>query len=205
MQLFYAPTPNGHRARIVLEEAALPYQLHPIDLWNGEQRQDAFRKVNPLGAIPVLVDPSGPHGQAIVLSQSAAILMYVAEKCGQFVPTQAAERAEMLQWLMLAVSDIAGVNSAINQLIRSAPEKSGANVAFFETRLATFFAACNERLATRAYLASDYSIADMALYPFAQARRPLIEGARLPNLLRWMQETGRRPAVKRATADGQPA
>ena len=136
------------------------------------------------------------------MAQSAAILMYVAEKCGSSVPTQAAQRAEMLQWFMLAVSDIAGVNSAINQLIRSAPEKSGANVAFFEARLAAFFAACDRHLASRACLANEYSIADMALYPFAQARRPLIESARLPNLLRWMQETGRRPAVTRAMADG---
>jgi glutathione S-transferase len=202
MQLFYAPTPNGHRARIVLEEAALPYELKPIDLWQGEQRQEAFRQVNPLGAIPVLVDPSGPDGEATVLAQSAAILMYVAEKCGRFVPAQAAGRADMLQWFMLAVSDIAGVNSAINQLVRSAPEKSGRNVAFFEARLTGFFAACDRQLASRPCLAHEYSIADMALYPFAQARRPLIESASLTNLLRWMQETGRRPAVMRALADG---
>jgi GSH-dependent disulfide-bond oxidoreductase len=203
MQLYYAPTPNGHRARIVLEEAALPYRLHAIDLWSGEQRQDAFRQVNPLGAIPVLVDPSGPQGEPIVMAQSAAILMYVAEKCGQFLPPQATDRAEMLQWFMLAVSDIAGVNSAINRLIRSAPEKSDQNIAFFEARLAGFFAACDRQLASRACLASAYSIADMALYPFAQARRPLIESAGLPNLLRWMEETGRRPAVMRATADAK--
>ena len=202
MQLYYAPTPNGHRARIVLEEAGLPYRLHAIDLWNGEQRQEAFRQVNPLGAIPVLVDPSGPRGEALVLAQSAAILMYVAEKCGRFVPTQAAERGEFLQWFMLAVSDIAGVNSTINQLVRSAPDKSDQTVAFFEKRLAGFFAACDRHLASRAWLAHDYSIADMALYPFAQARRPLIEGARLSNLLRWMRETGSRPAVMRAMADG---
>lgn len=200
IDLYFAPTPNAERARLALEEAGFAYNLHPIDLLKGEQRNEAFLRINPMGAVPVLIDSEGPNNEEVVLSQSIAILFYVAEKCGRFIPANPILRLSMLQWMMFSGSDVAGTNSSINQLRRSAPVQVEANVAFFEARLVRYLAVCDRRLAEHTYLAEEFSLADIALYPFVVAKLELCVDAALTHLVRWTQTMGRRPAVERLMA-----
>lgn len=197
LTLYHAATPNSQRARIGLEESALSYDLRPVDLWNGEQNSATFLALNPFGAVPVLVDPLGPGGTQIVVTQSIAILHYISEKSGRLVPEDSTRRLAMMQWLAFAASDVAGTNTAINQLRRNAPSQSEANIGFFEARLKKYFFACDQRLSHYRFLAEEFSLADIALYPFADARRALIEDAKLSSVLRWVDDIAQRPAVQR--------
>ena len=199
LDLYFAPTPHAQRALLVLEETHTAYQLHNINLLKNEQTSPELLALNLLGAVPVLVDSSGFNGRRLVLTQSVAIMLYVAEQSGALIPANAERRIGMFKWLMLAASDIGGTNTAINQLARSAPEKSSANVAFFERRLLRYFGACDAHLAEHDYFADELSIADLCVYPFVVARRSLI-GDDLPHLGRWAQQIGSRVAVARAMA-----
>jgi len=195
------PTSNGQRVTIMLEECALPYRVHSVDLSKGEQRAPEFLALNPVGAIPVLVDPDGPGGAPLTLAQSAAILLYLAEKTGRFLPVPSPRRYVALQWLMHAVTDCAAATGAIFLLSARAPEKSAANLAWFEERLLQQFRAVDTRLADRDWLADELSIADFALYPVFAVRKALVEKAGgLPNLTRWAAALAARPAVARAMA-----
>src|ERR1700687_3849688 len=108
IDLYLAPTANGLRATVALEETGLPYRAHPVDLAKGEQRSPEFLKLNPAGLIPVIVDDEGPGGKPLTLSQSGAIVLYAAEKSGKLLPRDPVRRAVALQWLMQAASDISG-------------------------------------------------------------------------------------------------
>lgn len=198
IELYFASTPNAQRALIALEEAGLPYTLRPLDLLKGEQRFNSFLELNPLGAVPVLVDSDGPEGRRLVLTQSIGIILYVAERSRSLIPLDAGRRIDMFKWMMLAASDVAGTNTTINQLRRSAPDKSEANLRFFEERLLAYFASSDEQLRAFDYLASEFSLADISLYPFAIARRALIEQGGLTGLLAWMARMTERRAVAKA-------
>lgn len=194
-------TSNGQRVAIMLEECALPYRLHKVDLAKGEQRLPPFLAVNPGGAIPAIVDDGGPGGKPLALAQSGAILLYLAEKAGRLLPADPRERAEALQWLFQAVTDCAGTSGAIYYQSALMPDKSEPNVAFLEDRLLRFLRVADARLADRECLAGAYSVADIALYPVVAVRRALVERAGdLGNLLRWADAMARRPAVARGMA-----
>ena len=197
---FYTfPTSNGQRAGIMLEECGLPYRVRPVDLSKGEQRSAEFLEVNPAGAIPVIVDPEGPGGKPLALAQSAAILVYLAEKSGRFLPADGARRYLALQWTMHAASDCAASTGSIFLLSALAPEKSATNVKWFEERLLRQFRVADARLAGREWLADELSIADFALYPVVTLRKTLIDAAGdLQNLARWAAALAARPAVARA-------
>ena len=123
MELYFAPTANGLRATVALEETGLPYRTHKLDLAKGEQRSAEFLKLNPAGLIPVVVDPQGPGGKPLTLSQSGAIILYAAEKSGRFLPKDAARRALAMQWMMQAGSDIAGTSGTVFRMESSVPER----------------------------------------------------------------------------------
>jgi GST-like protein len=198
IDFYTADSSNGQRVAIMLEECGLPYKLVKLDLMGGEQRKPEFLKVNPAGAIPAIVDPDGPGGKPLSLAQSAAIVLYLAEKTQHFLPQDPARRAEALQWLMQATTDTAASSLGIFLLSTFAPEKSDANVAFFEERVLRYFRVADRRLADRPYLAQELSVADFALYPLAVVRRPLIERAGdLPHLTRWAADLAARPGVER--------
>ena len=198
IDLYYAPTANGQRAAVILEESGLAYRRHKLDLAKGDQKRPEFTALNPLAMAPVIRDDDGPGGKPLVLSQSVAIALYVAEKAGKFIPQDPARRTEMLQWLMLAASDVAMTSSTLFQLGFAAPEKSAANIKFFEQRLARFLAACDGRLAGRDYLADELSVADFTLYPNAVARRAAIDQhGPMPNVVRWMERMAAREGVTR--------
>jgi len=203
IEFYTAPTSNGQRVAIMLEECAVPYRVHALDLFKGEQNDPEFRRVNPAGQIPAIVDPEGPGGQPLVLAQSAAILLYLAEKTGRFLPIDARRRAVAYQWLMHSLADVACASGNIFLLSRIAPDKSPANVSFFEERTLRFMRFADAQLAARDTLADELSIADFALYPICVVRRALIDGAGdLRNLARWMETLGARPAVTRAMQGG---
>jgi GST-like protein len=196
IDLYTAATANGHRAAIALEESGLAYRAHKLNLQAGDQRKPEYLKINPASAIPAIVDDAGPGGKPLVLAQSGAIVLYVAEKSGKFLPQDPAHRAVALQWLLQACSDVAGGSGTLFQLSMVAPEKSAPNVEFFEKRLMNALRAADERLAGRDYLAGEISVADFALYPVVATRKPVIEKhGGLPNLAKWADRMAARPGI----------
>jgi len=196
IDFYTAGTANGHRAAIALEESGLAYRAHKLNLQAGDQRKPEYLKINPAGAIPAIVDDEGPGGKPLALAQSGAIVLYVAEKSGKFLPKDPARRAVALQWLLYACSDVAGGSGTLFQLSMVAPEKSAPNIEFFEKRLVNALRAADERLAGRDYLADEISVADLALYPVVATRKPVIEKhGGLPNLAKWAERMAARSGV----------
>ena len=195
IDLYTFSTSNGHRAAIILEECGLPYRVHKVDLAKGEQRTPDFLNINPAGAIPAIVDHDVPGGP-LKLSQSGAIVLYAAEKTGRFLPADPARRALALQWLMLAVTDVARASTSIFLSSTVLPDKSPANVAYFEEQTLRYLRVAEARLAGRDFLADELSVADFALYPLYAVRKALVDKAGdLPELTRWGAALAARPGV----------
>jgi GST-like protein len=199
IDLYTFGTGNGLRGSIALAEAGLDHRIHLVDIHKGESRTPKFLKLNPAGSIPVLVDDSGPGGEPITLSQSGAIILYVAEKCGRFLPKDAALRAATLQWFMMATSDVSGGHTAIFMAMNRVPEKHAANTEFWETRLADHLRVFDKRLDGRDYLmGAEPTVADIALFPPVSLRLPLVEKAGgCANVLRWFKTMSARPGVQK--------
>jgi GSH-dependent disulfide-bond oxidoreductase len=198
IDLYLAGTANGLRASVALEECGLPYRVHAVDLAKGEQRSAEFLKLNPAGLIPVIVDGDGPGGKPLTLSQSGAIVLYAAEKCGRFLPRDPAQRAIAMQCFMQVASDISGTSNAVFTMENRAPEKSAANVEFLKKHLLDYFAVCDRRLEGNEYLAGELSVADLLLYPNFALRKPLLDQAGgYANLQRWGAAMAARPGVAR--------
>lgn len=198
IDLYSAGTANGFRASVALEEAGLSYRVHKVDLAKGEHRRAEFLKLNPAGLIPVIVDLAGPGGKPITLSQSGAIILYIAEKTGKLLPKDAARRAIALQWFMQGATDVAATSGAIFRLENSVPEKIPSSIDYFKNRLLGFLSVCDAQLAGRDYLADELSVADLMLYPNFALRKALIdEAGGLPHLQRWGATMASRPAVQK--------
>jgi GST-like protein len=196
IDLYTAPTSNGQRAAIMLEESGLPYRVHRVDLRAGAQRSPEYLAVNPAGMIPAIVDHDAAGGAPLALSQSGAIVLYLAERSGKLLPADPVRRARALQWFMHACSDVAGASSALFLLSAMVPDKSAGNITFFEERLLRFLGTAEAQLERDEYLAGELSIADVALYPVVIARMPLVEKAnRFGALLRWAGRMAARPTV----------
>ena len=198
IDLYLAPTANGLRASVTLEECGLAYRAQKVDLAKGEQRSPEFLKLNPAGQIPVIVDPDGPGGRPLTMCQSGAIILYLAEKTGKFLPKDATRRAAALQWFMQGATDVAPTSGAIFQVEVVAPEKNPAITEHFKKRLLGFFSVCDRHLQGREFLADEFSIADLMLYPNFSARKGLIDQAGgFVNLQRWGAALAARPGVAR--------
>ncbi|NQW08302.1 MAG: glutathione S-transferase N-terminal domain-containing protein [Alphaproteobacteria bacterium] len=199
IDLYTAGTGNGRRPALMLEECGLAYTPHKLDLTKGESHTPAYHKINPVGAIPAIVDHDGPGGQVVSLAQSGAILMYLADKTGRFLPTDPVARAGHLQWTMFALTDIAPTSGAIFYASSKLEDKAAAHL--FEERLLGFLGHADRRLGEVEYLAGDYGLADMALYPVYDGRRALVDAkGGLSNLKRWADTVGARPAIQRGMA-----
>ena len=202
IDLYAAGTSNGMRARIALEECGLKYNWHPIDLTKGEHKTPQYLAMNPMGQIPVLIDNEGPGGAKITLAQSSAIMMYCAEKAGKFIPTDPAKKAAMLEAYMSASTDITPMFGSVNACVRNPnPEPYKQAGEMFKQRLGGYFKVWNDLLGKRKYAAGDeVTIADLSLYAgywrTKGAFPELVAG--MPNLERWGNETGARPAIQRA-------
>ena len=200
IDLYAAGTSNGMRARIALEECGLKYNWHPIDLTKGEHKKPEYLALNPMGQIPVIVDNEGPGGKPITLAQSSAIMMYCAEKVGKFIPKDPAKRAAMLEAYMSASTDITPGFGSVNACVR-AKEPHVAAGEMFKDRLKGYFKVWDGLLAKRKYAGGDeFTIADLSLYAgywrTKGAFPELVSG--MPNLERWGNEVGARPAIQRA-------
>src|SRR5690606_15947788 len=153
---------------------------------------------NPAGLIPAIVDHDGPDGKPLTVTQSGAIILYAAEKCGQFIPSDPLRRARAWQWFMQGATDVAATSGALFRVENSVPEKIPANAEYFRQRLLGFFAVCDAHLAAHEYLADEYSIAEMMLYPNFAARKAMIDQAGgFTHLQRWGAAVAARPAVQR--------
>lgn len=198
IDLYMWGTGNGLRASIALAESGLEHKVHKVDLTKGEHKNPEYLKINPAAQIPALTDSDGPGGKPITLAQSGAILLYAAEKSGRMLPKDPARRAIALQWLMQACTDVAVTSGAVFALENFVPEKIASNAEFFKARLAGYFRTVDARLAGREFIADEFSVADLALYPVVNIRKALAEG--MPNLNAWLARMGARPGVQKGMA-----
>ena len=202
IDLYYWTTPNGHKITLFLEETGLPYTLHPINIGKGEQFAEDFLKIAPNNRIPAIVDHDTADGQPLSLFESGAILLYLAEKTGQFIPKGLRGRQEALQWLfwqMGGLGPMAGQNHHFN---RFAPEKIPYAIKRYVDETARLYGVLNKRLADRPFVAgNDYSIADMAIYPWIVSHTWQQQNLDdFPALKGWFQRIQARPATQRAYA-----
>jgi GST-like protein len=190
--LFTAPTPDGYKVSIALEELGLGYRVQPIDLTKGEQKRAEFLRLNPNGKVPCLID----DGFAVM--ESGAILLWLAEKAGALLPSDARGRSEALQWLMLQVGGLGPMMGQANLFGHYWPEKLPAVQARYLGEVKRLFAILDARLGTRDYLAGDYSIADISHFCWVRtAGWTGVDLAPFPHLTRWQASIAARPAVQR--------
>jgi GST-like protein len=189
--LYTAATPNGWKVSIALEEMRLPYHVRVIDLGKNEQKEEWYLKLNPNGRIPTLVD------DGFALFESGAILIYLAEQTGRFLPRDVQGRSRVLQWLMFQMSGIGPMMGQANVFLRYFPEKIQPAIDRYQREVTRLFGVLDTQLAGHEYIAGDYSIADMALWPWVSGHEwsgVSIEG--LAHLQRWLTLVGARPAVQ---------
>lgn len=200
IDLYYWTTPNGHKITMFLEEAGLPYRLIPVHIGAGEQFKPEFLAISPNNRIPAIVDQAPTDGGApISLFESGAILLYLADKVGRFIPSDIRGLADVLQWLfwqMAGLGPMAGQNHHFGQY---APEKIPYAISRYVNETNRLYGVLNKRLADRPFVAGEYSIADMACYPWIVPHER--QGQKLedfPHLHRWFLEIKARPATARA-------
>ena len=199
--LYTWATPNGRKVSIMLEECGLPYAVKKVDITAGEQREPGFVALNPNGRIPVLADDDGPDGKPITLFESGAILVYLAGKTGKFLPADDRGKYEALQWLMFQMGGVGPMFGQVHHFRRFAPEPVPYAVERYTREAARLYGVLNERLSDHEYLADDYSIADIATYPWV-ARHDWqgVDLGTSPAVHRWYQAIAARPAVQRGMA-----
>jgi GST-like protein len=205
IDLYYWPTPNGKKVTICLEEAGHPYDLVPVDITAGEQFEEEFLKISPNNKMPAIVDPEGPDGQPISVFESGAILLYLTEKTGRFLPQSVRGRYEVLQWLMFQMSSVGPMLGQAHHFRQYAPEQIRYAIERYTNEAARLYGVMDERLSEVEYFAAgEYTIADMAIYPWVASHER--QGQKIedyPNLERWYQSMEARPAVRRAMEVGE--
>lgn len=195
IDLYTAATPNGHKASIALEEMALKYQLHVLSFDKKEQKAPEFLAINPNGRIPAIVDRDNDN---FAVFESGAILWYLAEKTGLFLPTEAKQRSVALQWLMFQMGGVGPMQGQANVFYRYFPEKIPAAIQRYQNETRRLYEVLNTRLEQAEYLAGEYSVADMATYPWVALYEWAgisVEG--LEHLQRWLDAVAQRPAVQK--------
>jgi glutathione S-transferase len=195
IELYTSPTPNGYKASIALEEMEIPYTTHPIDLMAGEQKQADFLAICPNGRIPAIVDTDNDR---FPIFESGAIMIYLAEKSGKFLPTDASGRSRVIQWLMFQMGGIGPMMGQANVFYRYFPEKIQPAIDRYQTEGRRLFEVLDTHLQDNEYLAGDYSIADMANWAWVRTHNwsgISIEG--LDNLSRWIGSIVERPGAQR--------
>jgi GST-like protein len=201
IELYTWGTPNGRKVSIMLEECGLPYRVHAIDITRGEQFAPGFVAISPNGKIPAIVDTQGPDGKAISLMESGAILVYLAGKTGKFLPADERGKYAALQWLMFQMGGVGPMFGQAHHFLRYAPEKVPYAIARYGKETARLYGVLERHLAQHAFLADEYSIADIATYPWV-ARHDWhdVDLAAYPAVLRWFRAIASRPAVQRGMA-----
>jgi GSH-dependent disulfide-bond oxidoreductase len=201
IDLYYWPTPNGHKVTIFLEEAGLPYTVIPVNIGRGDQFKPEFLAISPNNRMPAIVDHDGPGGEPISVFESGAILQYLGRKTGQFYPTEERARVEVEQWLFWQMGGLGPMAGQANHFRIYAPEKVPYAVARYTNEVNRLYGVMNKRLADRPFLAGDYSIADMACVGWASGwERQGQDIDEFPHFKRWLETVRARPAVQRGLA-----
>jgi GST-like protein len=198
IELYSWPTPNGHKVHIMLEETGLKYEVHPIDIGRGEQFNPDFLKFSPNNKMPAIIDTEGPGGKRYAVFESGAILMYLAEKTGKFMPKDTAGKYDVIQWLMFQMGGVGPMLGQAHHFRQYAPEKIQYAIDRYTNEAGRLYRVVNKRLSDHEYIAGDYSIADMAIYPWLQPWER--QGQNLedfPHIKRWFSLLGARPAVQK--------
>lgn len=202
IDLYYWTTPNGHKVSIFLEEAGLDYRVIPVHIGKGEQFEPEFLKIAPNNRIPAIVDQApADAGEPIALFESGAILEYLADKSGLFLPRETRARFQVLQWLYWQMGGVGPMAGQNHHFVRYAPEPIPYAIERYVRETARLYGVLDRQLAQHEYVAGDYSIADMAIYPWAtlwQAQQQKIEN--FPHMAAWLERIAARPAVQRAYA-----
>ncbi|BBD57702.1 glutathione S-transferase domain-containing protein [Nostoc sp. HK-01] len=200
IELYYWTTPNGHKITMFLEEAELPYKIVPINIGAGEQFQPDFLKISPNNRIPAIVDHEPVGGGAPVsVFESGAILLYLAEKTGKLIPAELRKRVEVLQWLFWQMGGLGPMAGQNHHFSNYAPEKIEYAINRYVNETGRLYAVLNKQLTNREFIAGDYSIADIAAYPWIVPYER--QGQKLedfPNIQRWFEAIKARPATIRA-------
>lgn len=197
IDLYYWPTPNGHKITIFLEESGLEYKIHPVNIGAGEQFRPDFLKISPNNRIPAIVDREND----LSIFESGAILWYLAEKSGKFLPQELETRTKVSQWLFWQVGGLGPMAGQNHHFNRYAPEKVPYAIERYTKETARLYGVLNKQLETNEFVAGDYSIADMAIYPWIvpyEAQKQNLND--FPALKKWFHTLQERPAIKRAYA-----
>jgi GST-like protein len=199
IEVYTWPTPNGHKVHIMLEECGLPYAVHAIDIGNGDQFEPEFLAISPNNRIPAIVDPDGPDGGPISLFESGAILLYLAGKTGKFLPAAVRAKYETAQWLMWQMGGFGPMLGQTHHFRIYAPEKIGYAIDRYTREAARLYGVLDRQLEGKEYVVGDYSIADMAIFPWTRSRKNQgVDMSEFPNVERWIDRLQERPAVQRA-------
>ena len=207
IDLYYAPTPNGWKITIMLEECSLPYRIIPVNLGKGDQFKPEFLAISPNNRMPVIVDDDGPKGEKISVFESGAILLYLGEKTGKFLPSLATERIKVLEWLFWQVGGLGPMAGQVSHFVNYAPNFPGDH-SYSEKRYKNEYdrllGVMNNILTEREYLAGDYSVADMASFPWVTAyKRYEVDLNKFKEVRRWFDTMKNRPAVRKGMDVGK--
>jgi len=202
IDLYTWSTPNGRKVSIMLEECGLPYRVHTINIGKGEQFTPQFIAINPNSKIPAIVDSQGPDGKPMKMFESGAILVYLAGKTGRFLPSSVRAKYETLEWLMFQMGGVGPMFGQAHHFLRTAKERVPYGMERYSKETRRLYGVMNGRLAEAPFLAAgEYTIADIATYPWvARYEWHQVDLAEFPNVKRWFDTIGRRPAVVRGMA-----
>lgn len=202
IDLYTWGTPNGRKVSIMLEETGLPYRVHTVDITKDEQFAPDFLAISPNNKIPAIVDQDGPEGQPLSLFESGAILFYLAEKTGQLLPSDPRGRYVTMQWLMFQMGGVGPMLGQAHHFRRFAKEQIPYAIDRYTNETRRLYGVIDRRLGESRWLAGDdYSIADIATYPWIMRHEwQGVDLAEFPNVARWAQAMGERPAVQRGMA-----
>ena len=207
IDLYYAPTPNGWKITIMLEECSLPYRIIPVNLGKGDQFKPEFLAISPNNRMPVIVDDDGPQGEKISVFESGAILLYLGEKTGKFLPSLQIDRIKVLEWLFWQVGGLGPMAGQVSHFVNYAPNFPGDH-SYSEKRYKNEYdrllGVMDNILSKREYLAGDYSVADMASFPWVTAyKRYEVDLNKFKEVRRWFDTMKNRPAVRKGMDVGK--
>ncbi len=204
IELYFAPTPNGVKISIMLEELSLPYNLHKIDIGAGDQFSEEFLKISPNNKIPAIIDPEGPDNEPISIFESGAILRYLAQKFDKFYPKDKRKQIEVEQWLMWQMAGFGPMLGQNHHFALFAPEKIDYAIKRYRDETKRLYGVLNRQLANKKYIVDDYSIVDIATIGWANKyEQQGINIDEFPNVKNWLKTMKNRPAVKRGLAIGK--
>ena len=198
IDLYTWTTPNGRKVSIMLEELALPYRVHTVNIGQGDQFKPEYLKINPNSKIPSIDDPEGPDGEPITLMESGAILIYLAGKTGKLLPAAVRDRYVALQWLMFQMGGVGPIFGQVHHFLRAAKEQVPYAIERYTKETRRLYGVLNERLKDREFLADGYSVADIATYPWvARHEWHKTDLNDFAHVKRWFDAISARPAVQR--------